>query len=194
MTRIVVLVSGNGSNLQAIMDACANGDIQGQVCAVFSNKEQVYGLERARIAAIPAHALSHKNFADRLSFDMALMKQIDEYQPDLVVLAGYMRILSDEFVEHYLGKMINIHPSLLPKYPGLHTHQRAIDAGDSEHGSTVHFVTPELDSGPIIGQVKVTITANDDADSLMTKVQKAEHQLYPDIVRQIVSGEINWKS
>ncbi|PMO64141.1 phosphoribosylglycinamide formyltransferase [Vibrio breoganii] len=176
------------------MDACANGDIQGQVCAVFSNKEQVYGLERARIAAIPAHALSHKNFADRLSFDMALMKKIDEYQPDLVVLAGYMRILSDEFVEHYLGKMINIHPSLLPKYPGLHTHQRAIDAGDSEHGSTVHFVTPELDSGPIIGQVKVTITANDDADSLMTKVQKAEHQLYPDIVRQIVSGEINWKS
>ncbi|GAB7218194.1 phosphoribosylglycinamide formyltransferase [Vibrio comitans] len=194
MTRIVVLVSGNGSNLQAIIDACANGDIQGQVCAVFSNKEEAYGLERARTATIPAHALSHKSFADRLSFDLALMKQIDEYQPDLVVLAGYMRILSNEFVEHYLGKMINIHPSLLPKYPGLNTHQRAIDAGDSEHGSTVHFVTPELDSGPIIGQVKVDITANDDADSLMTKVQKAEHQLYPDIVRKIVSGEINWNN
>ncbi|GEA59514.1 phosphoribosylglycinamide formyltransferase [Vibrio comitans] len=194
MTRIVVLVSGNGSNLQAIIDACANGDIQGQVCAVFSNKEEAYGLERARTAAIPAHALSHKNFADRLSFDLALMKQIDEYQPDLVVLAGYMRILSDEFVEHYLGKMINIHPSLLPKYPGLNTHQRAIDAGDSEHGSTVHFVTPELDSGPIVGQVKVAITASDDAESLMAKVQKAEHQLYPDIVRKIVSGEISWNN
>ncbi|OBT16902.1 phosphoribosylglycinamide formyltransferase [Vibrio sp. UCD-FRSSP16_10] len=175
------------------MDACASGDIKAEICAVFSNKESAFGLERAQSATIPAHALSHTSFPDRLSFDLALIEQIDKYQPDLIVLAGYMRILSEEFVEHYLGKMINIHPSLLPKYPGLHTHQRAIDAGDSEHGSTVHFVTAELDSGPIIDQIKVPISAEDDAQSLMNKVQKAEHQLYPDVIRKIASGEILWK-
>ncbi|GAM57331.1 phosphoribosylglycinamide formyltransferase [Vibrio ishigakensis] len=178
MKKIVVLISGNGSNLQAIIDACAKGEIDGQVSAVISNRTDAYGLERAKQATIPSHTLSHKDYSDRESFDAEVMKIIDTYQPDLIVLAGYMRILSEGFVNRYLGKMINIHPSLLPKYPGLNTHQRAIDAGDSEHGSSVHFVTPELDSGPIIEQIKVAIEPQESAESLMAKVQKAEHQLY----------------
>lgn len=192
MQRIVVLISGNGSNLQAIIDACSKGDIDAQVCAVFSNKANAFGLNRARNAAIPCHAISHDDFADRLSFDREMMAQIDEYQPDIIVLAGYMRILSEEFVNHYLGKLINIHPSLLPKYPGLNTHQRAIDAGDSEHGSSVHFVTPELDSGPVIAQVKVKILSTDTAQTLMQKVQSAEHTLYPQVIQKLVLGELTW--
>lgn len=193
MKKIVVLISGNGSNLQAIIDTCAKGEIDGQVSAVISNRADAYGLERAKLATIPSHTLSHKDYSDRESFDAEVMKIIDTYQPDLIVLAGYMRILSEGFVNHYLGKMINIHPSLLPKYPGLNTHQRAIDAGDSEHGSSVHFVTPELDSGPIIEQVKVDIEPQDTSDSLMAKVQKAEHQLYPKVVQDILSGRVSWQ-
>ncbi len=193
MNKIVVLISGNGSNLQAIIDACAKGEIDGQVSAVISNRTDAYGLERAKQATIPSHTLSHKDYSDRESFDAEVMKIIDTYQPDLIVLAGYMRILSEGFVNHYLGKMINIHPSLLPKYPGLNTHQRAIDAGDSEHGSSVHFVTPELDSGPIIDQIKVSIEPQETAASLLAKVQKAEHQLYPKVVQDILSGRVTWQ-
>ncbi|WP_261833766.1 phosphoribosylglycinamide formyltransferase [Vibrio ishigakensis] len=193
MKKIVVLISGNGSNLQAIIDACAKGEIDGQVSAVISNRTDAYGLERAKQATIPSHTLSHKDYSDRESFDAEVMKIIDTYQPDLIVLAGYMRILSEGFVNRYLGKMINIHPSLLPKYPGLNTHQRAIDAGDSEHGSSVHFVTPELDSGPIIEQIKVAIEPQESAESLMAKVQKAEHQLYPKVVQDILSGRVTWQ-
>ncbi|GAM62013.1 phosphoribosylglycinamide formyltransferase [Vibrio ishigakensis] len=193
MKKIVVLISGNGSNLQAIIDACAKGEIDGQVSAVISNRADAYGLERAKQATISSHTLSHKDYSDRESFDAEVMKIIDTYQPDLIVLAGYMRILSEGFVNRYLGKMINIHPSLLPKYPGLNTHQRAIDAGDSEHGSSVHFVTPELDSGPIIEQIKVAIEPQESAESLMAKVQKAEHQLYPKVVQDILSGRVTWQ-
>jgi len=177
--NIVVLISGSGSNLQAILDACQNQHINASIKAVFSNKAEAYGLERARTSEVPAHSLDPKSFESREAFDRELMQQIDAYQPDLIVLAGYMRILSADFVRHYLGKMINIHPSLLPKYPGLHTHQRAIDAKDKEHGTSVHFVTEELDGGPVILQAKVPVFAEDDADELASRVLTQEHKIYP---------------
>ena len=155
MKNIVVLISGNGSNLQAILEACEANMPNAQVAAVFSNKADAYGLERAKQFDVNGHFVDPKAFGSREDFDAELMKQIDEYQPNVIVLAGYMRILSSAFVSHYLGKMLNIHPSLLPKYPGLHTHQRAIDAGDKEHGTSVHFVTEELDGGPVVLQAKV---------------------------------------
>ncbi|NOH98466.1 phosphoribosylglycinamide formyltransferase [Vibrio sp. 99-70-13A1] len=190
MKNIVVLISGNGSNLQAILDACENNIIDASVKAVFSNKEDAFGLERARSANVPARSLSPKAYESRELFDIELMKQIDEYQPDLIVLAGYMRILSPEFVRHYLGKMINIHPSLLPKYPGLHTHQRAIDAKDAEHGTSVHFVTEELDGGPVILQAKVPIFSDDDADALANRVLTQEHNIYPLVSKWFVEGRL----
>ncbi|MDG3088842.1 phosphoribosylglycinamide formyltransferase [Vibrio hannami] len=179
MKKIVVLISGNGSNLQAIMDACGNTIKNGQVSAVFSNKADAYGLERARAQDIDAHSLEPKDFDSREDFDRALMEQIDNYQPDIVVLAGYMRILSSEFVSHYLGRMVNIHPSLLPKYSGLNTHQRAIDAGDEVHGTSVHFVTEELDGGPVILQAQVPVYEDDDAEALNDRVQSQEYRIYP---------------
>jgi phosphoribosylglycinamide formyltransferase-1 len=185
MKKIVVLISGNGSNLQAILDACESGSvsgtegISGAVTAVFSDKAAAYGLERARSSDIPAIFFDPGEFASRADFDAALMEKIDSYQPDLLVLAGYMRILSDEFVRHYLGKMINIHPSLLPKYPGLHTHRKAIEAGDEEHGTSVHFVTEELDGGPVILQAKVPVFTDDTPEQLQERVQTQEHKIYP---------------
>ncbi|HAT2845232.1 TPA: phosphoribosylglycinamide formyltransferase, partial [Serratia marcescens] len=152
MKKIVVLVSGQGSNLQALIDACQQDRIAAEIVAVFSNKAQAYGLQRAEAAGIATQALDAKAYADRTAFDAALADAIDQYQPDLVVLAGYMRILSPQFVQRYAGRMLNIHPSLLPKYPGLHTHRQAIDNGDSEHGTSVHFVTEQLDGGPVILQ------------------------------------------
>lgn len=177
--NIVVLVSGSGSNLQAILDACNNHTIDASVKAVFSNKTDAFGLERAKSAGVDAHSVSPKEFNSREEFDHELMIKIDAYQPDLIVLAGYMRILSSEFVRHYAGKMVNIHPSLLPKYPGLHTHQRAIDAQDKEHGTSVHFVTEELDGGPVILQAKVPVFEDDDADMLASRVLTQEHNIYP---------------
>ncbi|GHA63160.1 phosphoribosylglycinamide formyltransferase [Photobacterium aphoticum] len=180
MKNIVVLISGSGSNLQAIMNACESGIIaNAKVAAVFSNKADAYGLTRAKEAGITTEHLAACDFTDREAFDRALAEQIDQYQPDLVILAGYMRILSGEFVRHFAGKMINIHPSLLPKYTGLHTHQRAIDAGDREHGTSVHFVTEELDGGPVILQAKVPIFSDDNADDVMARVQEQEHRIYP---------------
>lgn len=157
MKNIVVLISGSGSNLQAIIDACGRKQINGTLRAVFSNKADAFGLERARLAGIPAHALAQSQFADREAFDRQLMHEIDAYAPDLVVLAGYMRILSPAFVSHYQGRLLNIHPSLLPKYPGLHTHRQVLENGDEEHGTSVHFVTDELDGGPVILQAKVPV-------------------------------------
>ncbi|PSW09359.1 phosphoribosylglycinamide formyltransferase [Photobacterium sanctipauli] len=180
MKSIVVLISGNGSNLQAIIDACESGIIENaKVTAVLSNKADAFGLERAKQAGIDALHLAASDYSDRADFDQAMAKRIDEYQPDLVILAGFMRILSGEFVRHYQGRMINIHPSLLPKYTGLNTHQRAIDAGDSEHGTSVHFVTEELDGGPVILQAKVPIFAEDTAEEVMGRVQEQEHRIYP---------------
>ena len=167
--RIVVLISGSGTNLQAIIDACKTQDYPGQVVGVIANKENAYGLTRAKDADIDTSVLSHKAFDSREAYDQELVKVIDSYKPDLVVLAGFMRILTPAFVQHYKGKLLNIHPSLLPKYQGLNTHQRAIDAGDKEHGVSVHFVTEELDGGPVILQAKVPVFDNDNADELAAR-------------------------
>lgn len=188
--RLVVLISGNGSNLQAIIDNIANKNLPAQIVAVISNKADAYGLERAKKAGIPQHVLSHKDFTDRQQYDLALKNLIDTYQPNLIILAGFMRILSNEFVEHYLHKMMNIHPSLLPKYKGLNTHQRAIDAGDEEHGCSVHFVTPELDDGPVILQAKVKIKDDDTAETLAERVHKQEHIIYPKAIRLFAENKV----
>jgi len=193
LKNIVVLISGNGSNLQAILEACENSIPNAQVAAVFSNKADAYGLERAKKFDVDGYFVDPKLFDSRESFDAELMKQIDAYQPDVIILAGYMRILSSEFVSHYMGKLINIHPSLLPKYPGLHTHQRAIDAGDKEHGTSVHFVTEELDGGPVVLQAKVPVFKDDDADVLATRVQAQEHRIYPMVVKWLVEERLIMK-
>jgi len=189
--RVVVLISGSGSNLQALIDGVQSGDLPIELAAVISNRPAVLGLERAAKANIPAELLDHKAFADRESFDRALMEKIDSYQPDLVVLAGFMRILTPEFTQHYLGRMLNIHPSLLPKFQGLHTHQRAIDACESHHGVTVHFVTAELDGGPAIVQACVPIFPGDDASTLAKRVQRQEHVIYPLAVKWFAEGDLH---
>ncbi|MGH1484584.1 MAG: phosphoribosylglycinamide formyltransferase [Cellvibrionaceae bacterium] len=177
--RVVVLISGSGSNLQALIDGQKKGSLPISIEAVISNKADVFGLKRAATAKIATVTLDHKQFTDRESFDQALIKEIDQYQPELVVLAGFMRILTPEFVRHYQNRMLNIHPSLLPKYQGLHTHQRALDAGDKIHGVTVHFVTEELDGGPPVIQAIVPVSAEDTADTLAKRVQMQEHIIYP---------------
>ncbi|MGL5043991.1 MAG: phosphoribosylglycinamide formyltransferase, partial [Plesiomonas sp.] len=173
--NIVVLASGNGSNLQAILDACESGRIQGQVTAVISDRADAFALERAQSANIPAEVLRQRDFADRDSFDAALAEAVSRYQPDLVVLAGFMRVLNSAFVQQFSGKLLNIHPSLLPKYRGLNTHQRAIDAGDTVHGASIHFVTEQLDGGPIILQAQVPIFEDDTAAEVAQRVQEQEH-------------------
>lgn len=189
--RIVVLISGNGRNLQALIDACAAGQIAGEIVGVISNKAGAYGLERAKQANIPSWVIPHQQFDGREAFDAALKAQLEQLVPDLIVLAGFMRILTDDFVRHFLGRMINIHPSLLPKYPGLNTHQRALDAGDSEHGATVHFVTPELDGGPAVLQAKLNIANGDDAASLAKRVmEEVELTLYPQAVADYCAGRV----
>ena len=180
---IVVLISGNGSNLQAIIEQISEGIIPAKISAVFANTADAYGLERARLANIPAVFIDHKSFASRDSYDAHMRQEIDKYAPDLIVLAGFMRILSADFVQHYQGRMLNIHPSLLPKYKGLHTHQRAIDEGDTEHGASVHFVTPELDGGPVVLQSKVPIFPEQTADELSQRVQEQERQMYPLVIK-----------
>lgn len=177
--RIVVLISGSGSNLQAILDQTLDGSINGQIAAVICNRPDAFGLTRAQRAGVEARLLDHKAFESRETFDQAMIELIDSYAPDLVVLAGFMRILTPEFVRHYQGRLFNIHPSLLPKYKGLHTHQRALEAGDNEHGCTVHFVTEELDGGPLVVQARTDISAEDTADSLQQRVHALEHLIYP---------------
>lgn len=177
--RLAVLISGSGTNLQAILDAIADGSLKAQVAVVLSNKADAGGLQRASDAGIPTEVLDHRQFDSREAFDQAMIAQLDPYQPQTVVLAGFMRILSPTFVGHYTGKLINIHPSLLPKYRGLNTHARALEAGDHEHGCSIHFVTEELDGGPLIAQARVEIVANDTPESLSNRVQIREHQLYP---------------
>lgn len=189
--RIVVLISGNGRNLQAIIDACSAGQIAGDIVAVISNKPNAFGLIRAGNAHIPTYVIPHQDYDSREGFDAALKQQIESVQADLIVLAGFMRILTDNFVRHFLGKMVNIHPSLLPKYPGLHTHQRALDAADSDHGATVHFVTPELDAGPTVLQHKLAIHAGDTAETLATRVmEEIELALYPAAIALFCDNKI----
>lgn len=179
MKNIVVLISGNGSNLQAIINACRANKITGNVVAVLSNKADAYGLERAKIANIPAYFVDPTLYNDRADYDKALIEQIDAYQPDIVVLAGFMRILSPDFVTHYQHKLLNIHPSLLPKYPGLHTHRQVLANKDSFHGVTVHFVTEELDGGPMIIQARIPVLPDDTEQSLQTRIQAEEYRIYP---------------
>lgn len=188
--NIVVLISGNGTNLQSIIDQIEQGRLPATIQGVISNKPNAYGLERAARAHIPTEVIDHRQFASRETFDGELMKRIDRYDPDLVVLAGFMRILTDGFVKHYAGRIINIHPSLLPKYRGLNTHQRAIEAGDELHGASVHYVVPELDSGPVILQGEVPIVEGDDAEELAERVHRAEHIIYPEAIRRIASGDV----
>jgi phosphoribosylglycinamide formyltransferase-1 len=187
---IVVLISGSGSNLQALIDAIGNDEIPAKIKAVISNKADVFGLKRAEKAGIDTHVVDHKLFEQREVFDGELIQKIDSYKPDLIVLAGFMRILTSDFVRRYEGKMMNIHPSLLPKYPGLHTHKRALEAGDKEHGVTVHYVTPELDSGPNIIQAIVPTLPQDTIETLAKRVQKQEHLIYPIAVKWFIDGRL----
>ena len=188
--RLVVLISGRGSNLQALLDQAASGELSAEVVAVISNQPGVYGLERARQAGIPALELNHRNFVDRPSFEAALIELIDSYQPDLVILSGFMRLLTAGFTEHYQGRLLNIHPSLLPKFRGLHTHERAIAAGETEHGATIHFVTAELDGGPLIVQARVPVLPGDDPEVLAARVLAQEHRLYPQAIRWFAEGRL----
>ncbi len=190
MTRIVVLISGGGSNLQSLLDQCQTGTLDAGIVAVISNRPNAFGLSRARQAGVKALTLDHTGYAERATFDRDLADLIEDQQPDLVVLAGFMRILTDASVNQFLGRMINIHPSLLPLYPGLNTHQRALDAGDSMAGATVHFVTTELDGGPAIARVQVPVNEQEDADSLARKVLVQEHKLYPAVVDWYVKGRL----
>ena len=187
MKNIVILISGRGSNMQAVVEAAVpNADIR----AVLSNNENAAGLAWASSRGIATAALNHKNFPDRESFDRAMMELIDRHQPDLVVLAGFMRILTPAFCAHYEGRLINIHPSLLPAFTGLHTHERALAAGCRVAGCTVHFVTPELDCGPVIAQGVVPILDGDTADDIAVRVLKVEHQLLPQAVADFAAGRL----
>ena len=188
--RTAILISGSGTNLQAFIDAVAAGDLDLDLCVVFSNRPDAYGLERATKAGIPTACIAHADFASRESFDAAVAAELDRFDPDLLVLAGFMRILSPGFVAHYEGRILNIHPALLPKYPGLNTHQRALDAGDAWHGSTVHFVTEELDGGPRILAGRLRVDPGESADELQTRVQAVEHQIYPEAAGLVGSGRV----
>lgn len=188
--QLVVLISGSGTNLQAIMDACDRGDIDGSIVLVLSNKADAYGLVRAQNAGIDTAVVSHTDHASRETFDQAMIDVITPYQPNTIVLAGFMRILSPVFANQYEGKILNIHPSLLPKYKGLHTHKRALEAGDSHHGCSIHFVTPELDGGPIIAEAPFPVTQDDTEESLTEKVHLREHKLYPLVVGWRAAGRL----
>ena len=187
--RVVVLLSGSGSNLQALIDTQASSSYE--IVAVISNKRDAFGLQRAAKHGIATETLSHRDFASRESFDSKLAKLVDSFKPDLVVLAGFMRILTAPFVALFAGRLVNIHPSLLPEFPGMNTHERALDAGVSEHGVSVHFVTEELDGGPVIARRKVSVTADDTAESLAAKVLTEEHKLYPEVVEWFARGELS---
>lgn len=188
--NVVVLISGSGSNLQALIDSLAGADTPAVIRAVISNRADAYGLERARKAGIETCFLDHKAYADRESFDAALIQAIDGFDADLVLLAGFMRILSADFVRHYQGRLLNIHPSLLPKYKGLHTHQRALEAGDAEHGCSVHFVTEELDGGPLVVQAAIPVQSDDTPETLAQRVHLQEHVIYPLAMRWFAEGRV----
>ncbi|MBA6117412.1 phosphoribosylglycinamide formyltransferase [Pseudomonas putida] len=188
--NVVVLLSGSGSNLQALIDSSCGADSPVRIAAVIANRADAYGLQRAAAAGIATEVLEHTGFDGREAFDAALMARIDGFAPDLVVLAGFMRILSGGFVRHYQGRLLNIHPSLLPKYKGLHTHRRALEAGDAEHGCSVHFVTEELDGGPLVVQAVVPVAPGDTVESLAQRVHHLEHQIYPLAVHWFAEGRL----
>ncbi|GHC25621.1 phosphoribosylglycinamide formyltransferase [Aidingimonas halophila] len=188
--RVVVLISGNGSNLQALIDAQSYDELGGEIVAVVSNKADAYGLKRARDAGIEAVALPHQEYESREAYDGALIKVIERHEPDLIALAGFMRILTPIFVQRFFGRLLNIHPSLLPAYQGLNTHARALADGAREHGASVHFVTEELDGGPVALQAVVNIAADDTEATLKEKVQAREHLIYPIAVRWFLEGRL----
>lgn len=190
MKSIVILISGRGSNMQAIMRAAAAEKWSARIAAVISNRSQAAGLQVAAEAGIPVVVVDHQGYADREAFDAALAAAIDRFEPDLVLLAGFLRILTTGFVEHYRGRMLNIHPSLLPSFPGLATHKQALAAGVSEHGATVHFVTPDLDHGPIVEQASVQVRSDDTEATLAVRVLEQEHIIYPRAVRSFIEGRL----
>ncbi|MEB6676588.1 phosphoribosylglycinamide formyltransferase [Acinetobacter haemolyticus] len=190
MMRIAVLVSGNGSNLQALIDA----NLSGQIIGVVSNKADAYALQRAKDANIATAVISHKDFPTRESFDDAMHQQLIAWQIDLVILAGFMRILTPNFVSKWQGKMLNIHPSLLPFYKGVNTHQRVLNTGDRLHGCTVHFVTAELDAGQSIAQSAIQVSLNDTVESLAQRVHQLEHFIYPQVVQWFCTGQLTWQN
>ena len=188
--RIVVLASGGGTNLQTLIDAQSTGRLSGRIVALVSNNPAAGALARAARADIPTAVVNHRHYVSREAFDLALRGSLDEFDPDLVVLAGFMRILSRDFVRHYSGCLLNIHPSLLPAYPGLYTHERVLKAGDAEHGATVHFVTEELDGGPPVLQGRVPVLADDSRDILAERVLNQEHRIYIKVVNWFCSGRL----
>ena len=190
MKSIVILISGRGSNMEAIVQRCAAESWPARVAAVISNRADAAGLQFAAAHGIATAVVAHRVFATRVAFDDALAEAIDRHRPDLVVLAGFMRILGERFVRRYQGRLLNIHPSLLPMFPGLHTHQRALDAGCKLAGATVHFVTAELDHGPIVMQSVVPVLQDDDAEALAARVLATEHRIYPRAVRWFVEGAL----
>jgi phosphoribosylglycinamide formyltransferase-1 len=194
LCKTAILISGSGSNLQSFIDRVVAGTINLQLSVVFSNKPDAYGLQRAQQAGIATACIEHGSFSDRETFDRAVAAKLDEWQPELLVLAGFMRILSPWFVKHYAGRVLNIHPALLPAYPGLNTHQRVLDAGEPWHGSTVHFVTEELDGGPRILQGKLPVDRDESADELCARVQAIEHQIYPEAANWFGQGRLRFKN
>jgi phosphoribosylglycinamide formyltransferase-1 len=184
---VVILISGRGSNMKSIVEAKNNGQLDINIAAVISNRPDAAGLDYAEQQSIETAVIDHKGFDSRESFDKALAAKIDNFAPSLVILAGFMRILTSDFVEHYTNRLINIHPSLLPKFKGLDTHQRAIEAGEAEHGASVHFVTPELDDGPVILQARVPVLKDDNATTLAARVLVEEHKLYPAAIEKLMS-------
>jgi len=186
--KTAILISGSGTNLQAFIDAVASGGLSLELAVVFSNNPQAFGLERAEKAGIPTACIPHTDYPDRATFDRALIGELEPFAPELLILAGYMRILSPDFVAHYSGRILNIHPALLPLYPGLNTHQRVLDAGDKWHGSTVHFVTEELDGGPRILQGRLAVKPGETAEELARRVQAVEHRIYPEAASWVGSG------
>lgn len=189
---LVILISGSGSNLQAIIDAIHSHELDAEISAVISNTADAFGLQRAERESIPTHVIDHTAYSSREAFDAAMIEIIDPLQPDLVILAGFMRILSDHFIQHYHHRLINIHPSLLPKYKGLNTHQRALDNNDSVHGASVHFVDTELDSGPVVIQATVPVLESDDGESLAARVLEQEHKIYPLAIGMILDDRLKF--
>ncbi len=192
--RVAILISGGGTNLQAFIDAVEERSLDVDIAVVLSNRPDAYGLTRARNADIPTECVQNKDYPDRAAFDEALANALERYQPDLLILAGFMRILTSAFVKRFEGKILNIHPALLPKYPGLNTHQRAIDAGDRWHGSTVHFVTEELDAGPLILQGRIPVLSGDTECLLSARVQAVEHKIYPEAAALFASGRLEFRN
>ncbi|HBN14874.1 phosphoribosylglycinamide formyltransferase [Pseudohongiella sp. SYSU M77423] len=186
--RVVVLISGNGSNLQALIDQQLEHGYR--IAGVISNRADAYGLQRAADAGLASHVIDHKQFDSREAFDQEMIRVIDAMDINLVVLAGFMRILSSAFVQHYQGRLLNIHPSLLPAYKGTQTHQRVLEAGDREHGVSVHFVTEELDGGPVVRQAVIAVDAQDTVETLKQRIAEQEHRIYPEVVGWYASGRL----